>query len=240
MNGLSGLQGLPGLSYRSPTAWVTSGAVLDLNFKDGLYYAAGPRSITSIPGISFGANAPNLSAGGLLVEDSLDDVRIDLGLSGGVWTNLGDLNPADGFTVLVEAIVPAISPANYLWAINGPNTYNDIVGQYYNADFGGGTAYAILEANNVPEPPTLSMGSLSLTPGSRVRAAYTLSASRRRFAVNGTLSAEDTSNTLPTNLQTLHVGARRSDLNHWSDLISRLIIIPGVYTDAQLQAWSGQ
>jgi len=180
--------------------------------------------------VSGSVAVPDIPTTSASASAGADVASVDLGVSGGLWTNLGNLDPSNGFTIVCNFNLPYI-PTNQPYVFSVGTDVSNRIGFYINSignirtwGIGGGASYttslgaALLGSNKV---------ALAFEPGVELRGS-----------ANGGAGVGDLSGSTPTSYTSLIFGARHGQAPIGNMYIERNAVIEGALTDAQLQVLS--
>lgn len=203
------------------------------NTSNNLYFRAVSGSIIyfALPQLTETSEAVDyIPTSGTAASAGADQETFDLGLSGGVWTNLGGIDPAGGVTILCEAD----------WA-GGTNGFPALV----SLDSGSGNRREIFRASsNLQIRSLLRWGAVDqitaagpVDPGGFFKVAAKYKGGSTSICLNGGSVTTATGGTDPPPASHIFFGyGDNGQRDDW--WIRRLTLIPGAVSDAQLQELS--
>jgi hypothetical protein len=222
-------------------AAVASGAspyeIVSLDFANQQYWRKGVRSsLAAVPGITFGANAPNLTADGLLIEDADDATTLTdldaLGLTPAVL--------AAGYTVVVDILktLEAGNPYSQALSLDG----GSLAERFSVAHGGGGNNLRAESLTASGDSGAIIGGSLGgLTSGALTRLAVTLTPAGLSVSRDGGAPIVDDTVDMPSPTL-MRIGARSGisgpPESYWNGIIALVLAIPRPITGSPQQALS--
>ena len=205
-------------AYGLPAAW--------LDFANGVYFYPffKPDGLGEINGFTFGANAPNLTVDGLLVEDADDAVTtLDLNAIG--------LTPAviaAGFTVYVEWLPDSGAGSSRVYGFSNGATADRIVLLY-----GGGLPGALRTFASVSGATVADFSGGTVTSATPAKAASRFAPNDLATYLDGTGVGTDDSAAMPA-VNRLVLGA--NEVGASSNFLSGSIGAIGIWADPKANA----
>ena len=216
---------LDGMSGPWPLLYEAARTGLVFNFTQGRdCHAVGGKvydTITALPGVQLGANAPRLSTRGLRVDGPEDAIALtDLPALG--------FDPLQPFTLIVEWDLPALNGLQAALTIDDGTTSNRWP-QIWAHNSGNAQVFTTSTAGSL-------QGAIGVPAVSgRAKIAAVLMAGQIRTSYQGGPSIAKNATTPTQNLTFLRLGSRESD-GYLTGLISSIVVIPRTSVRPQLLA----